>query len=152
MEQREVDSESKALKLVHEFVNKFRSIDFSIHPADIPGEAAGKGSNLAWAARKLSVKYSMGMRQNVIVTGIDADSHLSSSYFTSITSMHRAHPDTASTTLYAAPIIFDRNAHTVAAIVRVADTSLVCSRNLWSLQWLSYSSPYFSLLSASDLG
>lgn len=74
MEQREVESESKALKLIHEFVNKFRSIDFSIHPADIPGEAAGKGSNLAWAARKLSVKYSMGMRQNVIVTGIDGTS------------------------------------------------------------------------------
>lgn len=35
--------------------------------------------------------------------------------------MHLSHPETASTTMYAAPIIFDRNAHTVAAIVRVAD-------------------------------
>ncbi|KHN95330.1 uncharacterized protein MAM_06834 [Metarhizium album ARSEF 1941] len=121
MEQREVEAESKALKLVSEFTYKFRSIDFSIHPADIPGEAAGKGSNLAWSARKVSVKYSLGMRWNVILTGIDADSHLSPSYFTNITSMHHAYPDTASTTLYAAPIIFDRNAHSVPAIVRVAD-------------------------------
>jgi hypothetical protein len=71
MEQREAEAESKALILVQGFAKKFRSIGFSIHPADIPGEAAGKGSNLAWAARKLSVKYPMGMRQNVILTGID---------------------------------------------------------------------------------
>ncbi|KID77350.1 uncharacterized protein G6M90_00g098280 [Metarhizium brunneum] len=146
MEQREAESESKALKLIHEFVNKFRSIDFSIHPADIPGEAAGKGSNLAWAARKLSVKYSMGMRQNVIVTGIDADSHLSSSYFTSITSMHHAHPDTASTTLYAAPIIFDRNAHAVPAIVRVADI-LWCAAGISGLYKGSVIAPPTSVYS-----
>ncbi len=35
--------------------------------------------------------------------------------------MHLAHTETASTTLYAVPIIFDRNAHSVPAIVRVAD-------------------------------
>jgi hypothetical protein len=71
MEERETEAESKALRLIQEFCKKFRSIDFSIHPGGIPGEAAGKGSNLAWAARKLSVKYAMGIRQNVIVTGID---------------------------------------------------------------------------------
>lgn len=35
--------------------------------------------------------------------------------------MHHAYPDTAPTTLYSVPIIFDRNAHEVPAIVRVAD-------------------------------
>lgn len=35
--------------------------------------------------------------------------------------MHMAYPETATTTLYSAPIIFDRNAHNVPAIVRVAD-------------------------------
>ena len=71
MEQREANAESKALGLVQEFAKKFRSIDFTLHPADIAGEAAGKGSNVAWAARKLSAKYSMGVRKDVIVTGID---------------------------------------------------------------------------------
>lgn len=50
-----------------------------------------------------------------------ADSHLSSNYFAHLTSMHLAFPDTANTTLYSAPIIFDRNAHSVPALVRVAD-------------------------------
>ncbi|KAG6002406.1 hypothetical protein E4U21_003111 [Claviceps maximensis] len=132
MEQREAEAEPKALRLVQEFIKKFRSIDFAIHPADIPGEAAGKGSNLAWVARRLSAKYSTGMRRNVIVTGIDADSHLSSSYFTNITSMHHVHAATAFTTIYAAPIIFDRNAHSVPAIVRVADV-LWCAAGISGL-------------------
>jgi hypothetical protein len=35
--------------------------------------------------------------------------------------MHRKYPKTAATTLYAAPIVFDRNAHMVSALVRIAD-------------------------------
>ena len=74
MEQREANVEIKALGLVSEFVKKFRSIDFTLHPSDIPGEAPGKGSNAAWAARKLSEKYSMEQRKDVIITGIDGKS------------------------------------------------------------------------------
>jgi hypothetical protein len=43
------------------------------------------------------------------------------SYFSSITGMHHEHPDTANTTIYVPPIIFDRNSHQVPIIVRVAD-------------------------------
>ncbi|TLS26768.1 hypothetical protein PpBr36_05417 [Pyricularia pennisetigena] len=121
MEQRESNAELKAMGLIQEFIKKFRSIDFTLHPSDIPGEAAGKGSNAAWAARKLSERYPLAQRKDVLVTGIDADSHLSSNYFALATSMHLANPETATTTLYTAPIIFDRNAHAVPAIVRVAD-------------------------------
>jgi len=59
-----------------------------------------------------------------------ADSLLSSNYFALMTSMHVAHPETATTTLYAAPIIFDRNAHMVPAVVRVGDI-------LWSAAGIS---------------
>lgn len=71
MEQRENNVELKAMSLVSEFVKKFRSIDFTLHPADIPNESPGKGSNMAWAARKLSERYPMEQRKDVIVTGID---------------------------------------------------------------------------------
>lgn len=71
MEQREQGGEAKALTLIQEFVKKFRSIDYTVHPSDIPGEAAGKGSNMGWAARKLSAKYPAEIRKNVIVTGLD---------------------------------------------------------------------------------
>lgn len=71
MESRENNVELKAMGLVQEFIKKFRSIDFTIHPCDIPGESAGKGSNMAWAVRKLSERYTMEGRKDVIVTGID---------------------------------------------------------------------------------
>ncbi|KAH8736997.1 glycosyl transferase family group 2-domain-containing protein [Ilyonectria robusta] len=121
MEQRESNAETKALGLIQQFAKKFRSIDFTLHPSEIPGEAAGKGSNIGWAARKLSAKYSMGVRKDVIITGIDADSHLAADYFTLLTNLHMSYPETATTTVYAAPIIFDRNAHNVHPLVRVAD-------------------------------
>lgn len=71
MEQREIGSDTKALGLIQDFAKKFRLIDYTCHPSDIPGESAGKGSNIGWAARKLSENYSMEVRKRVIVTGID---------------------------------------------------------------------------------
>lgn len=50
-----------------------------------------------------------------------ADSHLAATYFSIATDMHLSYPETAASTLYAAPIVFDRNAHKVFAMVRVAD-------------------------------
>jgi hypothetical protein len=73
MELRETGGEAKALSLVQRYIKKFRSIDYTLHPSGIPGEAAGKGSNLAWAARKLSSNYPMSVRKNVIITGIDGE-------------------------------------------------------------------------------
>lgn len=71
MEQRENNAEVKAMSLIAEFVKKFRAIDFTLHPADIPNDCPGKGSNVDWAARKLSEKYPIATRKNVVVTGID---------------------------------------------------------------------------------
>lgn len=71
METRESGAETKALGLVSEYMKKFRFIHFTMHPSDIPGEAPGKGSNAAWAARKLSERYSIDERKDVIITGID---------------------------------------------------------------------------------
>ncbi|CAK7202791.1 hypothetical protein SEUCBS139899_005518 [Sporothrix eucalyptigena] len=132
MEQRENNAEIKAMSLIAEFVKKFRSIDFTLHPSDLPGDCPGKGSNVDWAARKLSERYPIGCRKDVIITGIDADSHLSSNYFSLVTRMHLAYPETATTTMYTAPIVFDRNAHSVPAIVRVADI-LWCAAGLSGL-------------------
>ncbi|KAL7925026.1 glycosyl transferase family group 2 domain-containing protein [Trichoderma austrokoningii] len=146
MELRETGGEAKALSLVQRYLKKFRSIDYTLHPGDIPGEAAGKGSNVAWAARKLSSNYTISIRKNVIVTGIDADSHLSPRYFAQISNMHTVHLETAATTLYATPIIFDRNAHNVNAFVRVADI-LWCAAGMSGLYSSSAIAPPTSVYS-----
>lgn len=71
MEGRESNSEMKALSLIADFVKKFRFIEFTVHPADIPGDSPGKSSNISWAARKASERYSVHMRDDVIITVID---------------------------------------------------------------------------------
>ncbi|KAF1736463.1 hypothetical protein CRV24_002069 [Beauveria bassiana] len=146
MEQREVKGEAKALELIQEFGKKFRRMDYTLHPGDIPGEAAGKGSNMAWVAKKLSEKYSMKTRNNVVLTSMDSDSHLAAKYFAEVTNMHFSHPDTAHSTLYAAPIIFDRNAHNVPALVRTADV-LWCAAGMSGLYNGSVLSPPTSVYS-----
>ncbi|XWW92168.1 hypothetical protein V2A60_000091 [Cordyceps javanica] len=146
MEQREAKGEAKALELIQEFGRKFRRMDFTMHPGDIAGEAAGKGSNMAWAAKKLSEKYSMKTRNNVVITSMDSDSHLAAKYFAEVTNMHLSHPETAHTTLYAAPIIFDRNAHNVPALVRTADV-LWCAAGMSGLYNGSVLSPPTSVYS-----
>jgi hypothetical protein len=60
--------------------------------------------------------------------------------------MHLACPDSASTTLYTAPISFDRNAHQVPGIVCVADV-LWCAAGLWGLYPRSTISPPTSVYS-----
>jgi len=61
-----------------------------------------------------------------------ADSHLSTSYFASITNMHLESAETADTTIYVPPIIFDRNSNSVPRLVRVADL-LWCGAGLSGL-------------------
>jgi hypothetical protein len=71
MEVREVNGHVKAMSLISEFVKKFRFIDFTMHPSDIPNDSPGKSSNIAWAARKASERYTASIRDDVIVTVID---------------------------------------------------------------------------------
>lgn len=75
-----------------------------------------------------------------------ADSHLSSNYFALITTMHLNYPETAKTTLYSAPIIFDRNADKVPALVRVADI-LWCAAGMSGLYSGSTTAPPTSVYS-----
>lgn len=76
MESREPNVQVKAGNLVQLYAKKFRNINYTVHPADLPGESAGKGSNMAWAARKASERYPMEMRKDVIITGIDGNYRL----------------------------------------------------------------------------
>jgi hypothetical protein len=53
MEDAEEHCEQKAELLVTEFKQAFYNIDYTIHPSEMAGEARGKSSNLAWAARSV---------------------------------------------------------------------------------------------------
>lgn len=72
MEQGESGCEAKATVLINEYIKRFRSIEYTVHPRDIPGEAQGKSSNLCWAAKFINAKYAEEvLKRNIIVTVID---------------------------------------------------------------------------------
>ncbi len=74
MEEKEAGSTAKAKLLIAEFAQCFLAIKSSIHPYGIPGEAAGKSSNVAFAARKVFANHERD-GQDVIITVMDGTFH-----------------------------------------------------------------------------
>jgi hypothetical protein len=74
MEEKEAGSTAKAKLLIAEFAQCFLAIKSSIHPYGIPGEAAGKSSNVAFAARKIFANHERD-GQDVIITVMDGTFH-----------------------------------------------------------------------------
>jgi hypothetical protein len=65
-----------------------------------------------------------------LISFFAADTHLAQDYFSEVRRFHYAHPTDARRTLYTCPIIFDRNAHNIPALVRCADL-------LWAMAGIS---------------
>jgi len=125
MEERDPNADFVATKLESSFRQRFKDIQHTTHPPDLPGEVPGKSSNISWAAKEVQRKYSH--RQNwrdVLLTVMDSDTHLLGDYFQIILRRHahyRQRGDAIDMTMYMPPIVFDRNAHLVPIMVRVAD-------------------------------
>ncbi len=78
------EAQKIAKEIGKEFKKKFFQFLITIHPQDIPGEIAGKGSNVAWAAKKakeLAIDKSTIPTENVIVSNFDIDTRPYPQYF-----------------------------------------------------------------------
>lgn len=75
MEAREAEAAGKAGRLIAQFQSAFAGIFATFHPAGMPGELAGKGSNEAWAARQAYRRLIEGGDDigRYTVTSCDAD-------------------------------------------------------------------------------
>jgi len=77
-----------------EFGQSFFKFKVVFHPADIPGEIAGKGSNETYAIKKVKEEIidPLGIPyQNIIVSSLDADTVLFPKYFSCLS--YHYHPD-----------------------------------------------------------
>jgi hypothetical protein len=82
------DIEETVKKIQEEFGDKFFKFLITWHPANLPGEIAGKASNETWAAKKskeliiepLKIPY-----QNIIFSSFDADTKVFPRYFSCLT-------------------------------------------------------------------
>ena len=72
MEQGESGCKDKAAILIKEYDSRFRIVEYTLHPRDIPGESQGKSSNISWAAKYINAKYPKeNLKRNVIITVLD---------------------------------------------------------------------------------
>ncbi|MEK7515259.1 MAG: glycosyltransferase family 2 protein [Patescibacteria group bacterium] len=81
-------AQETATKIVEEFGGMFRKLMVTTHPYSIAGEIPGKGSNDAWAARKVVAEYidpESIPHERVIVSVFDIDSVVHPSFFAMLT-------------------------------------------------------------------
>lgn len=72
MEEKEDKSAFKAQNLISTFDRSFYKMSYTIHPANIPGEAQGKSSNESWAGKQACKDYSdAALKPNIIMTTMD---------------------------------------------------------------------------------
>ncbi|MBD3282271.1 MAG: hypothetical protein GF387_01535 [Candidatus Portnoybacteria bacterium] len=77
-----------AEKIKQEFGDKFYKFLITVHPKDIVGELAGKGSNETWAARRAKEKIidPLGIPyENIVVSSFDIDTQVYPQYFSCLT-------------------------------------------------------------------
>lgn len=124
-EERDKDNFSPiAEQIRHEFGRQFFKLLIKVHPKDIEGEIAGKGSNIAWAGRRakelideLKIPY-----ENVIVSSFDADTCVHPQYFSYLTYKYLINPK-ATRTSYQPVALYNNNVWESPALTRIVSYS-----------------------------
>jgi len=113
--------ESVAASLIPEFKDKFLALWTTLHPADLPGEVRGKGSNLNWAGHEiLSKVLSMGLKpEDVVVSSFDVDTLVHPQYLSNLTYLYLTVSDPAKSS-YQPVALYNNNLWESPAPVRVA--------------------------------
>jgi hypothetical protein len=125
MEESEAGAREKASIYELAYSSSFLEICYTLHPSGIAGEHRGKGSNVAWAVRQMSLKEDVvacnmmeeggvhfnlkGRRPKQIVTVMDADNCLAQDYFHSVNYYYAiAKPDDRRVMMFTPGCVFDR--------------------------------------------
>jgi len=123
-ERDKVNFQNIASQLEREFGSLFLRFLITIHPKDIEGEVAGKGSNIAWAGRRaqelidgLEISY-----DDIIVTTLDCDSVLHPQYLSYLTYSFLTDPKPTRTS-YQPVAIFNNNIWQAPAFTRIVSYS-----------------------------
>ncbi len=104
-----------------EFSSKFFKFLITWHPADLPGEISGKGSNETWAAKEVKEKIIDPLKipyENIIFSSFDVDTCVFSKYFSCLTYHYLTSEKPTRTSFQPVPL-FVNNIWQVPVISRV---------------------------------
>lgn len=113
-----------ASEMRRKYEDKFHKLIVTLHPADLPGELPGKGSNTHYAA-KVAQKYidELGVSyDNVIVSNFDIDTFVHEQYFAYLTYKYLTHPNPTRAS-YQPIAVYNNNVWESNPIVRVVASS-----------------------------
>ncbi|OGN03666.1 MAG: hypothetical protein A2831_02095 [Candidatus Yanofskybacteria bacterium RIFCSPHIGHO2_01_FULL_44_17] len=108
-------------QLLAKYANTFLRIAFVEHPADIAGELAGKGSNIAWAGRyaKKELIDTLGLRyDHILVSALDVDTVVFPEYFSRLSYVFLSTPNPLRASYQPVPF-FTNNIWEAPAFARV---------------------------------
>ncbi|MFH1366663.1 MAG: glycosyltransferase family 2 protein [Patescibacteria group bacterium] len=115
---------NKAKIIEQEFGQSFFKFIWTRHPKDVPGEVAGKGSNIAYAGRQ--AKIWLDERQipyeNIVVSSFDVDTCVHPEYFSYLTHKYLTVEKPTRTSYQPIPL-FNNNIWDSPALMRVASNS-----------------------------
>jgi cellulose synthase/poly-beta-1,6-N-acetylglucosamine synthase-like glycosyltransferase len=120
MEEKEEGAVAKARALQREFRGRLGGVFYTLHPANLPGEIAGKSSNEAWAARWARKHFVDRLGHNIrhiTITSCDADSRFHPHYFACLTYKFTTDPGRHHR-FWQAPILFYNNVWQVPTFIR----------------------------------
>ncbi len=114
-----------AHKVSEKFRDKFGYFLITTHPKDIPGEMAGKGSNISWAAKeareKILDRHEI-LYEDVLVSAFDVDTRVYPQYFLCLTWNFLTAENPYRTSFQPIPI-YNNNIWHAPALSRVVATS-----------------------------
>ncbi len=113
-----------AEQLQREFGQSFFHFTVTEHPANTPGEVAGKGANIAFAGRQIQKEIDrLGLPYDrILVSTFDADAIAHRQYFSYLTVSFLGHPNRLRTSYQPVPL-FHNNVWDALALTRVVATS-----------------------------
>ncbi|MCZ7540763.1 MAG: hypothetical protein M5U29_12805 [Anaerolineae bacterium] len=150
---------ARACRLRSAYADRFRRVLVAVHPADLPGEIAGKSANLAWAlshARHAVLSEAGGETKpgrnktatgfspdRTIVTVMDADTLWHPAYFDCLTTLFATDPARYET-YWQAPIRYHGNVWAAHPLMR----PLHAQASAWELAYLA--APWWMALPMSS--
>src|SRR3989344_2021829 len=112
-------------KIEAEYANKFFKFLTVVHPDNIEGEIAGKGSNVAYAgkiAKKKLVDPLKIPHENILISTFDIDTKIYPQYFSCLTWYYLTEPNPRRASYQPIPV-YNNNIWTASFFARVVSTS-----------------------------
>ncbi|KAI9350225.1 hypothetical protein BDR26DRAFT_891518 [Obelidium mucronatum] len=159
MEAGETGCEDKAALLLERYSNQFHTLNYTVHPKDIPGEARGKSSNTNWACIEMYKKIANPPRVSVmdqknpptdpqvlkhVFTCMDADTCFAADYFLAVAYQYTAMSShSRKAVIFMPTLLFDRNSDQVSFFVRLMDLA-------WSSAQMAFFLPKYPFIPATS--